>query len=138
MVKIQSKIIWKTSYFTDDLDSICVIDKKYTGKNTVLVTAKKSSVVYEFDLSNGKQIGKWDCKNDKWNRPNGIANLNNWVGIVERDGKIFKLYDYTTKKLILKWGEKILEKPYGISIGQMDGLIYVLITDDGPNKSVYK
>ena len=64
--------------------SICVIDKKFNGKNVVLVTAKASGSVYEFDLSNGKQIGKWYCSGDscisnfnnpnKWLRPNGIAN----------------------------------------------------------------
>lgn len=54
MVKIQSKIIWKYDFIDEDLDSICVIDKKITGKNVVLVTAKAYGVVYEFDLSNGK------------------------------------------------------------------------------------
>ena len=137
MVKITSNIIWKSEYFTDQLDSICVIDKKYTDKikDVVLVTAKSSNSVREFDLSNGKFIKSWI---DKWSKPNGIANWENCVGIVERDGKYVKLYDYTSKKLLFCWGEKILEKPYGITMGLIDGYVYVIITDDGPSKSVYK
>jgi hypothetical protein len=143
MVKIQNRIVWKSEFIEEDLDSICVIDKKITGKNVVLVTAKASGVVYEFDLSNGKQIGKWNCGNsckplNKWSRPNGIANWENIVGIVERDGKKLKIYDYTNKKLLLTWGENILQKPYGISLGLIDGIINVIVTDDGKNKSVYK
>lgn len=143
MVKIQNKIIWKSEYFNDDLDSICVIDKKYTGKNVVLVTAKSSGVIYEFDLSNGKKVGTWSCDSlckplNKWSRPNGIANWENFVGIVERDGKILKIYDYTNKNLLLSWGDNILQKPYGIAMGLIDGFINILVTDDGKNKTVYK
>jgi len=90
MVKITSKIVWKSDFYQDNLDSICVIDKQYTGTNTVLVTAKTSGTIYEFDLTNGNQIGKWVCSDDscsiKMKRPNGIANWKSWVGIVERDG----------------------------------------------------
>lgn len=143
MVKIQNKIVWKSEIIEEDLDSICVIDKKFNGQNVVLVTAKASGVIYEFDLSNGKKIGKWSCINscepiNKWSRPNGIANWENIVGIVERDGKKLKMYDYTNKKLLLDWGDNILQKPYGLAIGLIDGIINVIITDDGPNKSVYK
>lgn len=137
MVKIKSDIVWKSEYFADELDSICVIDKKYTDKikDIVLVTAKSSNSIHKFDLSNGQYVKSWT---DNWSRPNGIANWENCVGIVERDGKSVKLYDYTTKKLLFSWGEKILEKPYGITMGLIDEFIYIIITDDGISKSIYK
>jgi len=46
MVKIQNKIIWKSKYYNEDLDSIYVIDKKFTGRNIILVTAKAIGLVW--------------------------------------------------------------------------------------------
>ncbi len=133
MNKKVGKIIWKSEIFKDlDLDSICVVNN---DKQThVLVTSKSTNSILVFDYKSGKLVTKWV---DKWNRPNGIANYKNYVGIVERDGKKLSIYNYLTKEKLFVWGQNILEKPYGISMGFANNYLYVLITDDG-NKTVHK
>lgn len=138
MSSISHKTLWKSNVFESDLDSICVIDKRYVKDNAndiVLVTAKKTSDIYEFNLSNGQLVNIWK---EQWKRPNGIASLNQYVAIVERDGKLLTIYNYQTKKLIFSWGANILNKPYGISVDKFGDFIYLFITDNGKNKVVYK
>ena len=115
-----SKIIWKSDIIKENLDSICVID------NQVLVTAKESDSILIFDNNNGKLIDTWK---DDFNRPNGIASYKNLVGIVERNGKCFKLYDYNDRKLLYSYN--MFKKPYGLTYGIINDKILFYITDDG-------
>jgi hypothetical protein len=64
MVKLEYKIIWKTQFIYDNLDSICV------NNNSILVTAKNSGLIYEFDINTGNFLNKIDLN---LKRPNGIA-----------------------------------------------------------------
>ncbi len=133
MVKLEYKIIWKTHVIDEDLDSIGVIKTK--DGNKVLVTAKQSGVIYEFNYETGEQSGKI---NYKFNRPNGIACWSNYVFVIDRDDHKMILYDYYNKTKILEWGENILKKPYGIAIGFVNNELNVFITDDGKDKIVYR
>jgi hypothetical protein len=118
-----SKIIWKSDIIKENLDSICVID------NNILVTAKESDTILIFNRDTGKLIDRWT---DDFDRPNGITSYKNLVGIVERDGKCFKLYDYNGRKLIYKYNK--FKKPYGITNIIINGKIIFYITDDGTHK----
>lgn len=115
-----AKIVWKSDIIKENLDSICVVDNK------VLVTAKESNSILVFDKNSGKLIDKWV---DDFNRPNGIASYKNLIGIVERDGKCFKLYDFNGRKLIYKYDK--FKKPYGLTYGIINGKILIYVTDDG-------
>jgi hypothetical protein len=115
-----SKIVWKSDIIKENLDSICVIDKH------VLVTAKEADSILIFDYNNGKLIESWK---DDFKRPNGITSYKNLVGIVERDGKCFKLYDYNGRKLLYSYDK--FKKPYGITYGVINDKILFYITDDG-------
>lgn len=138
MSSFNHKLFWKSNIFESDLDSICVIDKKYIKNGThdmVLVTAKKTGDIYEFNLSNGHLVNIWK---EQWKRPNGIASWNQFVAVIDRDNKLLTIYNYQTKKLIFSWGSNILNKPYGITLDKLNNFIYLFITDDGKNKLVYK
>lgn len=130
-MSLSHKIIWKSDYFNTDLDSICVLP----DYNIVLVTSKASNELLEFNLLDGKLVNKWK---EGWRRPNGIANYGNYVFVIEKDGKLLTIYNYSNKNNIFSWGNNILKKPYGICIAEINGIINVLITDDGKNKIVYK
>lgn len=133
MVKLEYKIVWKTRVIQENLDSIGVIKTKDGDK--VLVTAKNSGLVYEFNYNTGEQSGK---VNYQFNRPNGIACWGTYVFIVDRNDHKIILYDYNIKNNILEWGNNILKKPYGITVGFVNNDLNIFITDDGKDKIVYR
>lgn len=120
-----AQILWKSEIFDKNIDSICVVD------SNILVTGKESNSILIFDKQ-GKLVDEWV---DNFDRPNGILNYNNLVGIVERDGKCFKLYDFKDRKLIHKVNK--FKKPYGLTLKIIDVHILFYVTDDG-DKTIHE
>lgn len=121
-------IEWKTVCDKDlNLDSIT------SWNNLILVSSKNNHSILCFNKNTGKlvqTIGSKGFDHDKFNRPNGLKVINDYLFIVERDNKRCQIINMKTKEAISYFGFKNLKKPYGI-----DGLFYkdqyiIFITDE--------
>lgn len=121
-------IEWKTVCNKDlNLDSIT------SWNNLILVSSKNNHSILCFNKNTGKlvqTIGSKGFDHDKFNRPNGLKVINDYLFIVERDNKRCQIINMKTKEAISYFGFKNLKKPYGI-----DGLFYkdqyiIFITDE--------
>lgn len=129
-----------------DIDWKTVCDKKLkldsisSWQNLILVSSKEQHSVLCFDKDSGKllhTIGSKGFDHDKFNRPNGLKVINDYLFIVERDNKRCQIVNMNTKEAISYFGFKNLEKPFGI-----DGIFYkgqyiIFITDE-KLESVFK
>ena len=103
------------------------------GQNWLLATAKEGDAIIVFDAATGEQItrfGKSGSGLGELTRPNGIAIIDNYALIVERDNQrvqIFSLPDFTPLGL---FGETVLRSPYGITIDQFEGKYHLYVTDN--------
>lgn len=121
-------ILWKTvCNKKQNLDSIT------HWNNDILITSKDTHSILCYDKDTGKfkyNIGEKGFNYDKFNRPNGITILGDYLFVIERYNKRCQVFDMKQKKSIAFFGFKKLENPYGIT-----GLIYenqyiIFITDN--------
>lgn len=126
-------------FCTDDypeanFDSVAAWNKE---KNILwlVATAKESHQLFVFDGLTGEMIKKIGGPGDRpgqFQRPNGIFIINDLVFVVERDNKrcqVLRLPDFSP---VGSFGEKTLEKPYGIYVlpSEQNFSYQVFITDD--------
>ena len=102
-------ISWKTV-----CDSNLNLDSITSWKNLILASSKNNHSILCFDKDTGKlmdTIGSKGFDHDKFNRPNGIKVINNFLFIVERDNKRCQIINMETKEAISYFGFKNLKKP---------------------------
>lgn len=128
-------ILWKTI-----CDNKLNLDSITHWNNDILVTSKDTHSVLCYDKDTGKfkyNIGKKGYDYDKFNRPNGITIIGDYLFVIERDNKRCQIFDMKQKKSIAFFGFKILKKPYGIT-----GLIhkdqYILFITDDELDTIFK
>ena len=103
------------------------------GQNWLLATAKEGNVIMVYDAVNGEgitQFGQLGNGMGKLSRPNGIAVINNYAVIVERDNRRIQVFTLPDFESLGTFGETVLRFPYGITIDQFDGKYHLYVTDN--------
>lgn len=129
MLREQYLTVWDHSL---DLDSLAVWH--HGDQHWVVGTSKAKHLLVIYDATTGKkidQIGKKGEKLGRFKRPNGIAILDHYVFVVERDNHRVQILDLLSKKAVAFFGSSDLIRPYGIAARKLDSGNYELwITDD--------
>lgn len=138
------------SYLTErdsalDIDSPAVWHGP-DGQHWMLVTAKQGHLIRVADASNGtfiRDVGQLGDKPGEFNRPNGIAVVDDLLFVVERDNRRVQVLALPAFEPVGSYGAEDLGKPYGITIrrngpGDYDTWIsdnYELVEDQVPPDS---
>ena len=126
--------VWETPRDTvDNIDSPAVWHGP-AGEHWLLVTAKETDVIVAADASTGellRRIGTTGTARGQMDRPNGLAVVDDFMFLVERDNarvQVFSLPDFMS---IGTYGEGDLRIPYGIAIvPEEPGVYSTFITDN--------
>jgi 3-phytase len=103
------------------------------GQNWLLATAKASDVVIVYDAATGEKISQFGQKGNglgELSRPNGIAVIDSFAVIVERDNHRIQVFSLPECKPIGTFGEAFLRLPYGLTIDHFDGKYHLYVTDN--------
>ena len=103
------------------------------GENWVLATAKEGNAIIVYDAATGEKIssfGKYGTMPGELSRPNGIAVIDNYAVVVERDNHRVQVFTLPEFKSLGFFGETVLRKPYGITIDYFEGQFNLFITDN--------
>ena len=103
------------------------------NQNWLLVTAKSIHKILIYDAQTGekiKEFGEFGSEKLQFARPNGIAIIDNLAFIVERDNHRVQVFSLPFLKFVGFFGEKDLQKPYGITWYKIEpNKLIVYITD---------
>ncbi len=103
------------------------------GQNWLLATAKEGNVIIVYDAATGEKInqfGQTGSALGDLRRPNGIAVIDNYAVIVERDNRRIQVVSLPGFEPLGVFGESVLRMPYGISIDQFEGKYHLYVTDN--------
>ena len=106
------------------------------GKVWLIGTAKATDVLVVYDGETGEElrrVGSTGTAPGQFERPNGIAVVDDLVMIVERDGRrvqVLKLPDFSPVGV---FGAEDLRKPYGVWVNRKDTGYDVYVTDSYDN-----
>ena len=103
------------------------------GENWILATAKEGNAIIVYDAATGEKIssfGKYGTMPGELSRPNGIAVIDNYAVVVERDNRRVQVFTLPEFNSLGFFGETVLRKPYGISIDYFEGQYNLFITDN--------
>jgi 3-phytase len=106
------------------------------GENWLLATAKESNKVIVYDAATGdtlKVFGKSGDKSGELRRPNGIAVVDDYAVVVERDNHRVQVFRLPETKSVGYFGESVLKKPYGVTVERLDSIYRMYITDNYEN-----
>jgi 3-phytase len=113
------------SWFTtlqpaDNVDSPAVWHPRGPGAAPLLlVTAKEGHSVNVFDPRNGRflrRIGGLGAQTGQFNRPNGIATIDDLAFVVERDNQRVQVLGLPMFTPLGTFGHDELQKPYGLAV----------------------
>lgn len=116
----------------DDVDSAAVW-RNPQGGGMLFLTAKAADKVYVCDALSGKLLRTIGGPSDvdvKMKYPNGVAVFDDYLLIVERDGKKVSVFSLPDMEPAGEFGGDVLIKPYGITGYKKDGAWEVFVTDD--------
>jgi 3-phytase len=103
------------------------------GQNWLLATAKEGNIIIVYDAATGEKItqfGQTGSALGDLSRPNGIAVIDNYAVIVERDNRRIQVVSLPGFEPLGFFGETVLRFPYGITIDQFDGKYHLYVTDN--------
>jgi 3-phytase len=103
------------------------------GQNWLLATAKASDVVIIYDAATGEKInqfGQTGSALGDLSRPNGIAVIDNYAVIVERDNHRIQVFSLPGFESLGVFGESVLRFPYGLTIDKFEGKYHLYVTDN--------
>ncbi len=103
------------------------------GQNWLLATAKESNLIYIYDATTGEKISQFGQTGSKLGellRPNGIAVIDNYAFIVERDNRRIQIINLPELTPIAILGDTVLRMPYGLSIDKFEGNYHLFVTDN--------
>lgn len=103
------------------------------GQNWLLATAKEGNVVIVYNAATGEKInqfGQTGSALGELSRPNGIAVIDNYAVIVERDNHRIQVVSLPNFEPLGTFGEAVLRLPYGITIDQFEGKYHLYVTDN--------
>lgn len=117
---------------SDNVDSPALWHGK-EGQNWLLATAKEGNAIIVYDAANGEKIARFGSVGTglgELSRPNGIAVIDNYAVVVERDNHRIQVFLLPEFKPLGVFGEKVLRLPYGITIDQYEGKYHLYVTDN--------
>ena len=103
------------------------------GQNWLLATAKASNVVIIYDAATGEKITQFGQTGNalgELRRPNGIAVIDNYAIVVERDNHRIQVFSLPEFKPLGTFGESFLRLPYGLTIDHFDSKYHLYVTDN--------
>lgn len=106
------------------------------GENWLLATAKEGHTINVYNAENGtliKRYGQQGQGAGEFNRPNGIAVIDNLMLVVERDNARVQLTRLPDMEHIGIISHEDLRYPYGLTIEQINGQDYELFVTDNYN-----
>ncbi len=120
-----------------DIDSLAFWPG-HEGTPWLLVTQKDLSYVLVLDATTGKQLGKFGGMGEglgKFNRPNGIAVIDDLVLVAEQGNhrvQVLRLPDFEP---LGTFGEELLKRLYGVAVDRPGDWYEVFVTDsyDSPD-----
>ena len=115
----------------EHLDSVAIWHSP--DQHILIVTAKTSHCLHFYDATDGsflKTIGSRGTLPGQFLRPNGIAIVDDFAFITERDGTRVQVLHLPEGTAVLTFGEELLQKPYGIWAYQNADLSYDLYVTD--------
>ncbi|MDZ7633829.1 MAG: hypothetical protein U5L72_05090 [Bacteroidales bacterium] len=117
---------------SDNVDSPALWHGK-DGQNWVLATAKEGNAVIVYDAASGEKIARFGNTGNGFgelSRPNGIAVIDDYAVIIERDNhrvQVFKLPEFKPLGCLAK---QFYVLPYGITIDKSEGKYHLYVTDN--------
>jgi 3-phytase len=103
------------------------------GQNWLLATAKEGNVIIVYNAATGEKItsvGQYGSEPGELSRPNGIAVIDSFVVVIERDNHRVQVFVLPEMKPLAFFGETVLRSPYGITIDYFDGKYNLYVTDN--------
>ena len=103
------------------------------GQNWLLATAKEGNAIIVYDAANGEKIGRFGSIGTglgKLSRPNGIAVIDDYAVVIERDNHRVQVFILPEFKPLGVFGESVLRSPYGITIDRFEGKYHLYVTDN--------
>ena len=102
------------------------------GKVLVVATAKASDRLVVYDGETGKtlrQVGRSGAGEVEFDRPNGVAVVDDLLFVVERDNHRVQVLRLPSFAYVASFGSDVLEKPYGIWARRTDSGYEAYVTD---------
>jgi len=115
-----------------DVDSVALW-RNPDGRALLFVTAKEANAVYVCDGTTGKfvsTLGKKGKGLGEFLRPNGVAVIDDYLLVTERDGHRVQVFAIPSLKAIMFFGQDVLLKPYGLTVFRSGGGYELYVTDD--------
>ena len=127
----------KESFFTarneaDNVDSPAIWNFSDTV-NWIISTAKETDALLIHDAATGafiKRVGKSGKELGQLERPNGVAVIDSFAVVVERDNHRVQVFGLPDCKPIGIIGQNTLVRPYGLSVVKYDDHQYDLYVSD--------
>lgn len=117
---------------TDNVDSPAIWHSG-DGQNWLLATAKEGNVIIAYDAATGDKIARFGSPGNnlgELSRPNGIAVIDNYAVIVERDNHRIQVFSLPGFESLGVFGETVLRLPYGITIDKFEDTYHLYVTDN--------
>ena len=103
------------------------------GQNWLLASAKEGNAIIVYDAANGEKIGRFGSIGTglgELSRPNGIAVIDDYAVVIERDNHRVQVFILPEFKPLGVFGESVLRSPYGITIDRFEGKYHLYVTDN--------
>ncbi|MDQ7053266.1 MAG: phytase [candidate division KSB1 bacterium] len=125
------------------LDSVAIWVAHDPAQSLLMITDKTRNVVHLFDPIRNQflgRLGEPGASSGQLKRPNGIAvayNVNTVSGltdvvfVVERDNNRVSAFSLPERQFLGAFGNKHLDKPYGIALARVNGHLQAWITSTG-------
>lgn len=125
--------IFQTRDWTgQQIDSVAVW-RNGKGGGYLLVSAKYGDCVYVCDALTGAQIGAIGGRGGglgQMLRPNGLAVIDKYLFVVERDNRRVQVFEIPSFRPLFTFGQGYLAEPYGIAVYRFQNLYVLYVTDN--------
>lgn len=103
------------------------------GRLQVAATAKSTGLLLVYDGEDGRLLRTFGGKGaalGQLDRPNGIAVLDGYAWVVERDNRRVQMFRLPAFTPLLAFGDAELEQPYGLWVRRQDDGFEVIVSDN--------
>ena len=115
----------------DNIDSVASWTAP-DGQVLLLATAKSTHRLVVYDGSTGafiRHVGERGAGPGQFDRPNGIAVVDDLAFVVERDNRRVQVLRLPDMRAVATFGADVLELPYGLWVRRVDDGYQVYVTD---------
>jgi 3-phytase len=115
----------------DNIDSVASWTAA-DGKVLLLATAKATHRLVVYDGATGgfiRHVGARGADAGQFDRPNGIAVVDDLAFVVERDNRRVQMLRLPGMETVAEFGSDVLQLPYGLWVNRVDAGYEVYVTD---------